>query len=280
MPEGDTIFRAADTLQRALAGRVVTRFESVYAALTRVDHDRPLAGRIIESVTSRGKHLLMTFSGDLVLHTHMRMHGTWHIYRPGERWRMAAKDMRVVVGTDAYEAIGFNIPVAEFLTARELGAHEILSALGPDLASPAFDADEAARRIAARTDTIETVLLNQRVLAGIGNEFKSEVLFVARVNPFVRASDLPPDVVMRIIDTARRLMRMSITPRDKALTLAAGRRTTGMLNPKDKVYVYGRSGQPCRRCGTPIVSEKTGADARPTYWCPSCQQSSTSLGAG
>jgi endonuclease-8 len=272
LPEGDTIFRAADTLQRALAGRTVTRFESVYAALARVDHDRPLAGRTIESVTARGKHLLMTFSRDLVLHTHMRMHGTWHIYRPGERWRMPARDMRIVVGTDTYEAIGFNIPVAEFLTTRELAAHDILSSLGPDVASPAFDAEEAARRIRAKHDAIETVLLDQRVLAGIGNEFKSEVLFVARVNPFVRASDLTPDVVRRIIDAARRLMRMSTTPRDKALTLAVGRRTTGMLNPREKVYVYGRGGQPCRRCGTTIASDKTGPDARLTYWCPKCQR--------
>src|SRR5262245_41772953 len=104
MPEGDTIFRAARTLNRALAGRTVTRFESVYAALVRFDHDHPLVGRAIESVTARGKHLLMAFSGDVVLHTHMRMHGEWHIYRPDERWRKPSRDMRLIVGTDAFLA--------------------------------------------------------------------------------------------------------------------------------------------------------------------------------
>src|SRR5215203_1769946 len=128
MPEGDTIFRAARTLHKALAGQVIARFESMYPALTRIDHDRPLAGRTVESVAARGKHLLMHFSGDLILHTHMRMHGSWHIYKPGERWRAPARDMRVLVATAAYVAVGFNVPVAEFLTARELETHPSLSA--------------------------------------------------------------------------------------------------------------------------------------------------------
>src|SRR5262245_12739796 len=123
MPEGDTIFRAARTLHRALAGKVVTRFESVYPALTRVADDHPVVGRQIESVAARGKHLLMAFSGDLTLHTHMRMNGSWHIYRVGERWQRPARDMRVVVGTTEFVAVGFNVPVAELLTARQLARH-------------------------------------------------------------------------------------------------------------------------------------------------------------
>src|SRR5919106_705210 len=114
MPEGDSIFRAARALDRALAGRTVTRFESVFPQLTRVDADRPVRGRTIERVTSRGKHLLMWFTGDLVLRTHMRMHGTWHIYRPGERWRRPRHEMRIHLSTDAFEAIAFTVPVAEF----------------------------------------------------------------------------------------------------------------------------------------------------------------------
>ncbi|MEO8137103.1 MAG: DNA-formamidopyrimidine glycosylase family protein, partial [Betaproteobacteria bacterium] len=113
MPEGDSIFRTAQTLHRALAGQLITRFESAYPALTRGDYDRPLKGRVVEAVVSRGKHVLMTFSGDLVLHTHMRMHGSWHIYRPGERWRRPRRDMRVLVETERYVAVGFNVPVAE-----------------------------------------------------------------------------------------------------------------------------------------------------------------------
>src|SRR6266850_7631169 len=115
MPEGDTIFRAARTLHRVLAGKVVTRFESVFPAITRVADDHPIVGRTIESVTARGKHLLMTFSPDLVLHTHMRMNGSWHLYRPGERWQRPRCDMRLLVATRGFEAIGFNVPVAEFL---------------------------------------------------------------------------------------------------------------------------------------------------------------------
>src|SRR5436190_4146634 len=131
MPEGDTIFRAARTLHRLLAGKIVERFESVYPALNR---DRSIPGRIVESVTSRGKHLLMAFSGDLVLHTHMRMNGTWHVYRPGERWQRPSRDMRVVVATSEIVAVGFNIPIAELLSTADMARHRQLAQLGPDVA--------------------------------------------------------------------------------------------------------------------------------------------------
>src|SRR5215212_1158470 len=133
MPEGDTIFRAARTLHRALAGKVVTRFDSVFPALTRVADDRPIVGRLIASVTARGKHLLMAFSGDLTLHTHMRMNGSWHIYRPGEKWQRPLRDMRLVVGTADFVAVGFNVPVAALLTFEQLARQPELRALGPDL---------------------------------------------------------------------------------------------------------------------------------------------------
>src|SRR3954452_14699004 len=137
-------------MHRALAGRVVTRFESVYPAVTRIADDRAIVGRTIESVSARGKHLLIAFSGDLVLRTHMRMNGSWHLYRRGIKWQRPARDMRVLVGTAEIEAVGFNVPVAELLTARELARHAKLSALGPDLLDPAFDAVEAARRLHGR----------------------------------------------------------------------------------------------------------------------------------
>src|SRR5256885_7057282 len=145
MPEGDTIFRAAQTLLRVLAGHVVVRFESVLPALTRVDEDHPIAGRTIDSVISRGKHLLMYFSGDLILHTHMRMNGSWHLYRPADRWRASARDMRVLVATARAVAVGFNVPVAEFLTARDLRRHEPLASLGPDLLDASVGAAQAVR---------------------------------------------------------------------------------------------------------------------------------------
>lgn len=272
MPEGDTLFRAARTLQRALAGRRVERFESVYPALTRVDTDAPLAGRTVTDVTARGKHLLMTFSGNLVLHTHMRMHGSWHIYRHGERWRAPARDLRIRLDTDMYIALAFNVPVAEFLTSEALARHERLQALGPDLTDPHFDRAEVRRRMAGRaTDPIHDVLLDQRVLAGIGNVLKSEVLFVARVNPFTPAGALTDEQFERVMTVALRLMRLNTTDADRTPHIV-GRRTTGSLNPANKLFVYGRSGKPCRVCGNAIQLKKSGTDVRLTYWCPECQK--------
>jgi endonuclease-8 len=194
MPEGDTIYRAARTLQRALAGKVVTGFESVFPHLTRIHEDAPITGRTVESVSASGKHMLMAFSGDLVLRTHMRMNGSWHIYRPDESWQRPRRDMRIVVATSDFVAVGFSIPVAEFFPARHLARHEELRRLGPELLSEDFDDEEALRRIQARpADTIADVLLNQRVLAGLGNVYKSEVLFACRINPFVTVGDLNLD---------------------------------------------------------------------------------------
>ena len=276
MPEGDTIFRAARTLHRALAGRTVTEFESVYPALTRVDVDAPIVGRTVEEVTARGKHLLMQFSGDLLLHTHMRMSGSWHVYKPGERWRAPHSHMRIIVGTGAYVAVAFDVPVAEFLTREALARHEVLQSLGPDLADPAFDRDEVRRRMAAHgAEPLHEVLLNQRVLAGIGNELKSEVLFLTRLNPFARTDSLDEAHFTRLMDVSLRLMSMNIIE-SAVLGPVVGRRTTGSLDRRASVYVYGRAGKPCRRCGTAIKLSKAGLDARLTYWCPRCQPETAS----
>ena len=264
MPEGDTIFRAARALDRALAGHTVTGFESVFPHLTRIDFDHPLRGRTIERVFARGKHLLMTFSGDLVLRTHMRMNGSWHIYRPGERWQRPRHDMRIVIRTEAFEAVAFSVPVAEFQTAAEIEREPVLRELGPDPLAEDFDAAEAVRRIATRGDMeIADALLEQRAIAGLGNVLKSEVLFVCRVNPFVRVADVGPDDIATLVAKAQRLMRVS--------AVTGVRQTTGRDNPAARLWVYGRAGQPCRRCGTPVSRAKQGPDARSTYWCPRCQ---------
>jgi endonuclease VIII len=280
MPEGDSIFRAARTLHRAMAGRVVTKFESVYPALTRVAEDHPVEGRTIESVTSRGKHLLMTFSGDLVLHTHMRMNGSWHVYPAGSRWQRPLRDMRVVVATEKAVAVGFNIPVAELLTARDMARHKDLTALGPDVlgdvghgeASQRFDTGEVIRRMRARErDAIGDVLLNQRVIAGIGNIFKSEILFLARVDPFRPVASLPDSLLDSILRIAREQLAANVKTASQTPTRTGGIRTTRSLNPNVNLWVYGRGGKPCRNCGAPIQARKTGVDARLTYWCPECQ---------
>ena len=272
MPEGDTIFRAAKTLHTYMSGHVVTRFESMYPAVNRIAEDHPIVGRTIESVSARGKHLLFAFSGDLVLHTHLRMNGSWHIYPSGARWHRPARDMRVLVCTAKACGVGFDIPVAELLTAADLLRHPQIRSLGPDLLGDSFDHEEAVRRMRDRAaDPIADVLLNQRVMAGIGNVFKSEVLFVAGVHPFAPAAALTDAELRRIVDIAREQLAANVMTRSQTLSLASGRRTTRSLNPNENLWVYSRGGRPCRKCGAPIQSRKTGLDARVTYWCPSCQ---------
>jgi endonuclease-8 len=279
MPEGDTIFRAAEALHRALAGRTVTRFESVYPALTRVAVDHPIVGRTVESVFARGKHLLIAFSGDLVLRTHMRMNGSWHLYRAGVRWQRPARDMRVLVGTGDIVAVGFNVPIAELLSTRDMARHKDLQALGPDLLADAglqtpFDPDEVVRRMRARGgDAIGDVLLNQRVVAGIGNVFKSEILFLAGIDPFTPVARLTDGDLERLVGISRDQLAANVMTRTQTLSRSIGRRTTRSMDPGAKLWVYSRGGKPCRRCGALILAKKTGPDARLTYWCPHCQPS-------
>jgi endonuclease VIII len=273
MPEGDTIFRAAHTLHRALAGKPVVRFESMFPALTRIHEDTPITGRTVERVRSMGKHVLMQFSEGLTLRTHMRMNGSWHIYRPGEAWRRPRIDMRIVVATSDFEAVGFNIPIAEFIHERNLRRHDELRRLGPDLLSEDFDQTEAITRMRARPDTeIGEVLLTQRVMAGVGNVYKSEVLFACGVNPFVLTGAVSDDAVRRLVETARKFLRMNVSGELSAMTTYTGlRRTTKRADPRERLWVYGRGRLPCRRCGTAIRVRAQGGDARLTYWCPKCQ---------
>jgi endonuclease-8 len=274
VPEGDSIFRTARALERALAGHQVTRFESVFPRLTRIDDDTPIRGRTIERVDARGKHLLIWFSGALVLRTHMRMSGSWHIYRPGERWFRPRHEMRIVIETAPIHAVAFNVPVAEFATSATATDMEALRALGPDPLSPSFDAEEAIRRIQSRGDVeIADALLDQSAMAGLGNIYKSESLFVARVHPFATVRTLAREDVERLVAVAVKLMNANVaeTATGGIVTYGGLRRTTGRLDPGARLWVYGRAGKPCRRCGTPISRKKQGPHARSTYWCPRCQ---------
>jgi formamidopyrimidine-DNA glycosylase len=182
MPEGDTIFRSARALHQALAGQTISLFETAYAPLASVNDQSPVAGRTVEQVESRGKWLLIHFSGDLILTTHMLMSGSWHIYRVGERWKRARSHMRIVLGTADLVAVAFDVPVARFYTARTLERFAGVAGLGPDVLGKQFAADEAAARMLERGDEeVGNVLLNQRVMAGIGNVFKSEICFACGV---------------------------------------------------------------------------------------------------
>jgi endonuclease-8 len=241
MPEGDTIFRIARTLDEALAGKVVTRFETVLPKLERGS----IKGRTVQRVRSVGKNLIIEFSGDLSLRTHLRMNGSWHLYRAGERWRKKRDDMRIVIATADFEAVGFNIPVAELNS--EL-------AVGPDLLGKTLDVDEAVRRIRERgSEEIGSVLLNQHLVAGIGNIYKSEVLYVCGINPFTQVETLDDTALQRIVKKARAILQRSTRERPR-------------------FQVYERGGQPCRKCGSRIEYKKQGPEIRGTYWCPKCQR--------
>ena len=272
MPEGDTIFRAARTLHRALSGAQVTQFESRLPQLLALPVRGGVPGREITLVEARGKHILITFGPDLILRTHLRMHGSWHLARPGERWRRPRAHMRIVITTADWLAIGFQIPEAEWLTAGGLARHARLQALGPDPLGATFDAEEVIARIASDPSaTLADVLLNQRVIAGVGNVFKSEVLFECRVHPFDRVRDLEPATIAALVTASARALRRNVSettdsPFDR-------RRMTNRLNPGETLWVYRRAGKACHRCGSTIQMDKSGPDARSTYWCPTCQPS-------
>lgn len=272
MPEGDTIFRAARTLNRALAGQTVTRFETGLAELSQIDRDEPIAGRAVERVHAAGKHLLITLSGNLTLRTHMRMNGSWHIYRPGEKWQMPARAMRILIETSDWVAVAFNVHVAEFVRATDLARHRPVSTLGPDLLGD-FDPDRALARIrAGGSRAVHEVLLDQRVMAGIGNVYKSEILFLSRIHPDTDAAAVTDEVWRELMTRAQSLLRANVADGASGIITYRGlRRTTGRMNPEDRLWVYSRGGRPCRKCGTAIASRKDGDAARVTYWCPTCQ---------
>ena len=267
MPEGDTIFRAARTLDRILTGRRLTRFElrmpgRPVAAASR----QPVPGERITSVRAEGKHLLVSFEGGLTLHTHMQMTGSWHAYRPGERWKQKPSAARVVleVAEEAEPdvpvavAVCFSAPIVELID--EPAAHPRLAALGPDLCRPDADLAEAVARLDRLPPATEigNALLDQRVAAGVGNVYKSEILFACGVDPFGTVGGLSPVLRLRLFETAARLLRAN---------LDSGGRTT----VDGGLAVYGRAGRPCRRCGTTVQSRRQGEAARTTYWCPACQ---------
>ncbi len=267
MPEGDTIFRAARTLHRALAGLTITAFETQLAQLAVVDRREPIAGRTIESASARGKHLLIALSGELVLRTHMRMHGSWHIYRPGERWRAPRREARIVISTSEWIAIAFSVSDAEFITTKELERHARVTALGPDLLSADVDLEEAKRRIRdAPARHIAEAILRQQSVAGLGNVYKSELLFMCGVYPFVPVEQVSDLALQCLLTRGQALIRLNVE-QESIVGAAPGRVTTGRLNPGEKNWVYGRAGRPCFKCATPISSSME-TDGRRTYWCP------------
>ncbi len=266
MPEGDTVFAAADRLRNGLAGKIIDRSDFRVPALATVD----LSGREVTSVRSVGKHLLIDVAEStdntsrdprpVSIHSHLKMEGVWHVHRIGTRWRRPAYQARIVLRAGGTEAVGFDLGVLELLHDPD----DRLAYLGPDLLDPDWDRDEAIRRLEAHPDLeIGLALLDQRLMAGVGNVYRCEVCFLRRVLPTrpVSSVDIPA-----MVDLCRRTLW------DNRLRTA--RTTTGQNAPNARTWVYGRGGQLCRRCATPIELGFMGpsGEDRVIYYCPVCQQ--------
>jgi endonuclease-8 len=253
MPEGDALARTAAGLRPYLVGRKVT------AARVRLPGPQVarVVGASVTAVDSVGKNLLIRFDNGLEIRTHLRMTGTWHRYRPGERWQRPAARARLVLEVPGAIAVCFDAPTVELFEQRAEVLHPSLSRLGPDLLAPVADVDEAVRRLRrpSRGSTeIANALLDQTALAGIGNIWKNETLYAERVDPFAHVADLDEDTLRRLALTARRKLQASVASRS------------------EPALVYRRAGRPCRRCGTLIRSVQQGDEVpRTTYWCPTCQ---------
>jgi endonuclease-8 len=262
-------------LGRALAGKPVTGFRSTYPLLMRFNDDTPLIGQMVKKVESRGKWLLIHFSGGGTLCTHMLMSGSWHIYRPAEPWQQPRANMRIAIENNEYIAVGFRVPVAKMLKHQELARARQIPSPATDVLSEQFNAPEAARRLlACANEEIGDVLLHQEVMAGVGNVFKSEICFVNGLNPFRAIASLTRDEAAAAIVCAQKLLRANVLE-DSGDTIVTyrgqQRRTTHASDPSESLWVYGRAGEPCRRCGEAIRRRIQGVDVRVTFWCPRCQ---------
>jgi endonuclease VIII len=258
MPEGDTIHRAARSLRAALAGRELARVE-----VARNPPPLPAVGATVTGVEARGKHLLVHVSDGLTVHTHQRMTGSWHLYRPGERWQKSPRAARVVLGTATTVAVCFASPVVEILDARGLARHPALRRLGPDLCDPGADLDDAATRLHRLSEASRPVgeaLLDQRIACGVGNVYRCDVLFLHGLHPRTPVGALDADEARALIATSAQLLRDNL---DRPRRTTAGAPGT--------LWVHGRGGAPCRRCATPVEVEPLGEQARFVYWCPTCQ---------
>ena len=248
MPEGDVLFRTAATLQKWLAGREVT--DATTAA-------KPMIGRKVEKVEANGKHLLMRFDSGYVLHTHLRMTGSWHVYKAGERWQRPAAQAKVTLTCGDRVAVCFNAPVVELLAPGAEENHPSLAGLGPDVLDRPIDLGEVRRRARQRPpDTpLGELLLDQRVVAGIGNIWRCEALFLEGRNPWAPVSTVSDEELDALVSTAGRIMGESLGP----------------FTGRPQRWVYRRAGRPCHRCRTPVQSQPQGEQARTAYWCPTCQ---------
>lgn len=256
MPEGDTILSAARRVGAALVGKPIVEIETPQPRHAFDRWPQRLGGRSVRSVDARGKHLFIRFEGDLTLHSHLRMTGQWGVYRRGERWRRSRSRAWLVIRTEQHDVVEFDGPVLELMTDSRTRFDRRLATLGPDLLADDFDERGwlALLRAEDGSRAIGDALLDQRLLAGVGNMWRAEGCFLAGIDPWRRLRDLTGDEAVAIVRELRPLIRAS----------AEGRRT-------GRRWVYDRAGLPCRRCGAPIAARGQGDDNRTAYWCPECQ---------
>lgn len=264
MPEGDTLFKTATVLRQVLAGREVLAASAPRGgpAMHRV------VGATVESVEAMGKNLVIRFSNGLALRTHLRMWGSWHRYRPGEPWRRPLAQARAVIETPDSVAVCFNAPTVELMDERALAIHPTLSRLGPDILVDPFDVDavcEGLRRRAGDAGEIGEVLMDQRIVAGIGNLYKNETLFMEGVHPYTKVAIIDDASLRGIVERARDLMRFNA---DRGIRITD---SDGPPHRGTRMWLHGRRGLECRRCRTRIVGDRQGELNRHTVWCPTCQ---------
>ncbi|WP_329063883.1 DNA-formamidopyrimidine glycosylase family protein [Amycolatopsis sp. NBC_01480] len=260
MPEGDTVFLAGKLLDKALAGKMLLRGEFRHPALATVD----LSGRDVLGVGTVGKHLFTRFSGDLTLHSHLRMDGSWEIYRAGAKWRSPAHHARVILATADVQAVGFRLHDLELLPSAE--APGLVAHLGPDLLDPQWTDEHTARATAALAAEpgreLGEALLDQRVMAGVGNLYKVEICFLLRVSPWTPVSEVD---AAKAVALARKLLLANAWRHEQV--------TTGDLTRGRRTWVYERTRQGCFRCGGRVLvaGQGDGVRRRPTWFCPRCQ---------
>ena len=259
MPEGDTVFRAVRSMRKALAGRQLTATDFRVPQHATAD----LSGQTVTEVVPRGKHMLTRTDAGITLHTHFKMEGTWHLYRPETRWRGGpAHEVRAVLRNARWTAVGYRLAIVELLpTAQE---DRVVGHLGPDLLGPDWDLQEALRRLSADPQlAIGEALLDQTNLAGIGNIYKNETLFLKGLNPWTPVGQVKD--LAGVVGLAQKLLQLN--------TEHWSQSTTGNTAPSERRWVFSRAGRPCRRCGSRVQTAMQGDPAveRFTYWCPNCQ---------
>jgi endonuclease-8 len=258
MPEGDTVWRSARHLHEALAGRELTRTDFRVPTYATVD----LRGSRVDEVVSRGKHLLIR-TPEHSIHSHLKMEGAWHVYRLGSPWRRPGHSARAVLENDEWQAVGFSLGILEVLPRSD--EQSVVGHLGPDLLGPDFDLDEAARRVAAEPDRpVFLALLDQRNVAGFGNEYANELLFLMGLLPTRPVGEIAD--IRRVISKGQRMLDLNKSRVDRSFT--------GSARTGEERWVYGRERSRCRRCGTPLRHGTLGdrpTTERNTFWCPHCQ---------